>query len=184
VAWGEEVQAQVVSAAHRVAWDTASEDTGSWIHAFIAERSLSKKLGILIRKCKNEDEGSQGIAQFIAHEPRERLAAFALAVYPAMVMGKLPIGADGVNDLGKIASTILSVDGVINWQERICSSGTDHPEVERFYHVINRVKGARAERAKQFFNWCLVEEVVPENPAALEAEIERCVNHLKRKKLV
>ena len=59
-----------------------------------------------------------------------------------------------------------------------------HPEVERFYNVINKVKGARGERAKQFFNWCLVEEVVPEDPAALEAEIERCVNYLKRKKLV
>ena len=184
VAWGEEVPAQVISAVHRAAWDTASEDSGSWIHAFIAEKSLSKKLGILIRKCKHKDQGSQGIAQFIAHEPRERVAAFALAVYPAMVLGKLPIGADGINDLGKIASTLLTVDGEINWQERVHQSGTAHPELERFYNVINKVKGARAERAKQFFNWCLVEEVVPEDPAALEAEIERCVNYLKRKKLV
>jgi hypothetical protein len=96
----------------------------------------------------------------------------------------LSIGADGVNDLGKIASTILSVDGEINWQERTHLSNTVHPEFERFYHVINKVKGARGERAKQFFNWCLVEEVVPENPAELEAEIERCVNYLKRQKLV
>ena len=100
-------------------------------------------------------------------------------------MEKLPIGADGVNDLGKIASTILSVNGEVNWQERSYRpSNSAHPEVERFYHVINKVKGARFERAKQYFNWCLVEEVVPEDPAAIEAEIERCVNYLKRKKLV
>ncbi len=100
VAWGEEVGSEIVSAAHRAAWNTASKDEGSWIHAFMAQASLPKKLRILLNQCRNGDEGTQAIAQFIAAEPRERAAALSFALYPAAVMEKLPIGADGVNDLG------------------------------------------------------------------------------------
>jgi MoxR-like ATPase len=184
VAWGVEVEAEIISAAHRAAWNTASEDEGSWIHAFMAESLLPKKLSILLNKCQNRDESTQAIAQFIASEPRERVAALAFALYPAAVMEKLPIGADGVNDLGKIATPILSVDGEVSWQERLNQSQNQHPEFDRFTRVIGKRRGGQRERAKQFFNWCLVEKVNPENPDVLEDEIESCVRMLKRRGLV
>lgn len=184
VAWGEEVRKEVLSAAHRAAWDTASEAEGNWIHAFMAEHSLAKKISILLDQCKNLDEGTQAIAQFIASEPRDRVAALAFAIYPAAVMEKLPIGTDGVNDLGKIATPVLSVDGEISWQERRSESNTHHPDIDRFIRVIGKKRGGRGERAKQFFNWCLVEQLSPENPAVLEKEIEACVNLLKVRGLV
>ena len=48
VAWGEKVKPAVVNAAHRVAWDSATEK-GAWIHAFMAEKSLPEKLKRLPR---------------------------------------------------------------------------------------------------------------------------------------
>jgi len=183
VAWGEEVKKAVVGAAHRVAWDTASK-SGAWVHAFMAENSLSKKLKILLEKCKNDDEGTQAVAQFIASESRERAAAFAFATCLAAVQGKLPIGSEGVNDLSKVASPALTVDGEISWQERLNANGTKHPEFERFVKVTQKLRAARRERAQQFFNWCLVSDVKPENPAAIEKEINECVKLLAARGLV
>jgi len=184
VAWGEEVIKEVLSAAHHAAWDTASEAEGSWIHAFMAERSLRKKLRILLDQCQNADEGTQAISQFFATESKYRAAALAFAIYPAAVMEKLPIGTEGVNDLGKVATPILSVDGEINWQERRSQSHTRHPDFERFVRVIDKRRGGRRERAKQFFYWCLAERVSPENPSVLEEEIDSCVKLLKERGLI
>lgn len=183
VAWGEEVREETLTAVHRAAWDTASEAEGNWIHAFMAEPSLNKKLCVLLDKCQNLDEGTQAIAQFIASEPKDRAAALAFAIYPAAVMEKLPIGMDGVNDLGKVATPILSVDGEVSWQERRSQSNTRHPDSDRFVRVINKRKEGRRERAMQFFHWCLVEQVSPENPDAIEDEIESCVKILKMRGL-
>ena len=146
-----------------------------WIHSFMAERDLDRKLGILIKRCRDPDAGSQAVAQLLASEPQERAAAFAFATYPAAACGKLPIGAEGTNDLGKVATPILSVDGTINWQERLSKSGTAHPEMERFAEVVGKLKGGRAERARQFFNWCVVERVVVRDPISLERELNNCV---------
>ena len=175
VAWGVQPRAEVVAAAHRAGWDYALRNEERWIHSFMAERDLDRKLGILIERCRDPDAGSQAVAQLLASEPRERAAAFAFATYPAAASGKLPIGAEGTNDLGKVATPILSVDGTIHWQERLNASGTVHPEIERFAEVIGKLTGGRAERARQFFNWCVVERVVVRDPASLERELDNCV---------
>ena len=36
----------------------------------------------------------QAIAQFLASEPRDRAAAMAYALYPAALMGTLPLGPE------------------------------------------------------------------------------------------
>jgi len=184
IAWGEEISTEVIAAAHRAAWDTASASDGAWVHTFMAEETLEGKLEILIGKCRNPDEGTQAIAQLIASEPAEKSAALAFAIYPAAVMGKLCVGVDAINDLGKIAAPVLSVDGTISWQERTNVSRSQHPEFTRFARVIGKRQGARRERAKQFFNWCLVEQIIPEDPDLLEQEIDACVKLLKKNKLV
>ena len=175
VAWGVQPRMEAVAAAHRAAWDYAARNDERWIHSFMAERDLDRKLGILIKSCRDPDAGSQAVAQLLASEPQDRAAAFAFATYPAAACGKLPIGAEGTNDLGKVATPILSVDGTINWQERLSKSGTVHPEMERFAEVIGKLKGGRAERARQFFDWCVVAEVVVPDPAGLERELNNCV---------
>ena len=43
------------------------------------------------------------------------------------------------------------------------------------------MKGARAERAHQFFSWCMVSKLQPAKPADLEREIEACVEVLRKR---
>jgi len=181
--WGATVGAEVVAAAHRLAWDTASQAPDRWIHAFLAEPKLPKKLALLLDECRDPDAGSQAVAQLLAAEPPERAGAFAFASYPAAAMGRLPVGADGVNDLAALAGPMLSVDGEIRWQERRNQQNTRHPQFERLAEASGRLRGARRERARQFFSWCLVEKMDPVDPVALEAEIHACVQLLKRRGL-
>jgi hypothetical protein len=51
--------------------------------------------------------------------------------------------------------------------------------VERFAAVIGKLKDARAERARQFFDWCVVAQVVVRDPTSLENEIDNCVKRIK-----
>lgn len=183
VAWGEQVKPAVVNAAHRVAWDSAAEKS-AWIHAFMAEKSLSKKLKRLLEQCKNPDEGTQAIAQLIATESKERVAAFAFATCMAAVMGKLPVGTEGVNDLSRVATPVLVVNGEVSWSERLSQQDTLHPEFERFVQVTSKLSAGRRERAQQFFNWCLVEDVRPADPVAIERGINACVKLLVDRGLV
>ena len=181
--WGAEISKETVSAAHRLAWDSGFSSGERWIHQFHAEKSLAKKLGILIDNCSNPDRGTEAVAQMLSSEPKVRSAAFAFAVYPAAAAGKLNIGAEGANDLGKIATPILSVDGEISWQERQAQSGTKHPDFDRFARVLSILdqKSGRFERAQQFFDWCLVERVNLEDPIGIEEEINACVTLLGKK---
>jgi MoxR-like ATPase len=181
--WGQSVTREAVAAAHRLAWDSAMATERRWLHAFMAEGSLVRKLEILLDQCRSKDAGSQAIAQFVAAETKSRASAFAFAIYPATAQGKLPIGAEGANDLGKVATPLYTVDGEIRWQERQSDSGTRHPDFVRYANILSSLKGGRAERAKQFFNACLVLDLTIEQPKLLEAEIEDCVSLLKTRGL-
>ncbi len=177
--WGVTPPAETVAAAHRAAWDSSRNTENAWVHRFISEPSLSSKLQILIDNCKNQDAGSQALAQLFTLETKLRAAAFAFIVYPAAASGHLPIGAEGVNDLGKVAASILSVEGEVSWQERMSESGTKHPDMANISKALAPLKGGRAERAKQFFSWALVEKCSTPEPAQIEGEINACVGVLK-----
>ena len=86
-----------------------------------------------------------------------------------------------IDDLAKVAAPILSVEGQISWSERFGETNTSHPEIARIAKALAGLKGARGERAKQFFAWCLVEQLQPANPAELERQIEACVNVLRER---
>ncbi len=177
-AWGVSPAKAVVIAAHRAAWDQAYSKASAWIHAFLAEHSIEKKLAILIEKCRSRDEGSQAIAQLIASETTERAHAFAFAVYPAALSGKLWIGAEGIHDLARLATGMYTVNGEISWQESLHRNGSTHPEIVAITQVLSPLRGARRERAEQFFNWCLVNRLVVADPNKLEADIHKSVLQL------
>jgi MoxR-like ATPase len=181
--WGITPAPAALAAAHRAAWDVANATAKRWLHDFMAESRLAHKLGILLDDCDSSDAGSQAVAQLLATEPPERAAAFAFSVYPAAALRRLPIGAEGVNDLGKLASSMLSVKGEITWAERLGDKNTQHPEIARYARVLAPLKGGRLERASQLFNAFLVKKIVPPDPAAIEAEVDACVALLKEKGL-
>jgi MoxR-like ATPase len=182
--WGEQPSAEAIAAAHRAAWDSASSASEAWVHSFLTEARLDRKLGLLLDHAGSADAGSQAIAQCLAAESKERAGAFAYALYPAAALGRLPIGAEGVNDLAKVAAPILSVEGEVSWSERWNEKNTSHPEIARIAKALAGLQGARAERAYQFFTWCMVEKVQPAKPAELERQIEACVEVLRVRGLV
>ncbi|AKU11257.1 ATPase [Azoarcus sp. CIB] len=181
--WGVAVAEEVLAAAHRVAWESATPGETHWIHRFLAERSLPRKLSILLDECRDPDAGTQAVSQLIAVAPREQSAAFAFAVYPAAAMGKLPIGPEGVNDLARLASPLLTTEGLVSWQERLNQQNSEHGDLSRYVRILSDLQGARYERAQQFFNACVVQHLVVGEPGALEKEIEGCVQEIRRRGL-
>ena len=174
-AWGEAPEKAKIVAAHRMGWDALSLDgDGKWIHDFHVEKDLAKKAAILMKDCPGEDAGTLVIEQLLANETPERAAAFAFAAFPAAVAGRLPVGAESVNDLGRIAQDLLTVEGEISWSERLASPGTGHPEFERIAPVLAKLKRARKERATQFFYWCLLNKIVLDDPVEAEDQLHRC----------
>lgn len=170
------VKAETVHAAHRLAWDSSClAGDRLWIHEFHMERSIAKKIAKLIRGCPSRDAGTTAVCQCLSSEPPERAAVLAFALYPAAVARNLPIGAEGINDLGKIAQSILTVDAEISWQERNSESGTKHPDFATLVPIVEKLSGARRERARQLFYWSIAAGVKLAHPEALEAELERSV---------
>jgi hypothetical protein len=163
-------------AAHRLAWDAVMlTGVEQWVHRFHLEHSLAGKVRLLRDTCLGLDAGTLAVEQLLASESKERSAAFALAVYPGAVDGKLAIGAEGINDLGRLATQVMDVDGEINWRERLSENSTIAPEYARIATVLKRLNGARLERATQLFYWCLTNRISVENPREFESEFHASV---------
>jgi MoxR-like ATPase len=171
----------IQDAAHRLAWEAASKSETRWVDMMFAEVKLERKLDVLLKHCPSPDDGTQAVAQILASEAADRAAAFAFVLYPAAAMGKLPVGPEGANDLGRLATPILTIDAEVTWTERGSVQAQHHPAYNEFAGVIGSLNGARAERARQFFSWCLVEKVTVTDPAGLEKQMNACVTLLKKK---
>jgi MoxR-like ATPase len=175
--WGAQPSDAVIAAAHRAAWDGSRESAHAWVHRLLAEPSASRQLAILLAQCPSPDAGAQAVAQLLAGPDPVARSVFAFTTYPAAAAGRLPIGAEGVNDLGKIAGAIYAVDGVITWEENPIQKR--HPGLAAMARVLDGLEGARRERALQFFNWALAGNVAIADPGAAEREIHACVTLLK-----
>jgi MoxR-like ATPase len=181
--WGHSVDPAVRNAAHAAAWDAAQPLAGAWIHGFLAEPHLGRKLELLLAQCTDPDEGSQAVAQLIATERADRAAAFAYASYPAALAGGLPIGAEGVNDLARLAVPLLEAEGEVMWRERPDRKSPQHPAIVVAARALEALTGPRRRRAEQFFKACCVRDVpvaaTAEAVRELEAEIDDCVTRLR-----
>jgi len=182
--WGQAIEPAVIAAAHRAAWEATREQGGAWIHAFLAEPRLERKLELLLTRCIDTDEGSQAVAQLIANEKPDRAAAFAFAVYPAALAGQLSIGAEGVNDLAKLAVPLMDVEGEIAWQERLSEKGTSHPSIAQITKVLAPLRDGRHARARQFLLACLVRGISIPSATELEQQLDTCVNLIRERGLV
>jgi len=181
--WGQTVEPAVIAAAHRAGWDASREDAGAWIHGFLAEQSLPRKLSLLLANCSDPDEGSQAVAQLIAIESPDRAAAFAFVTYAAALGGTLPIGAEGVNDLAKLAVPLLDAEGELSWQERLSEQGTSHPVIAEIGKVLAPLHDTRLARARQFLTACVVRGIALPSPALLEPQLHECVSLIRARGL-
>ena len=174
-AWGATPDADQVAAAHRLAWGaTLLQGADRWLHLFHLEHALDRKARLLLESCPDADTGTLAVEQLLANESKERAAAFALAAFPAAVSGRLPIGAEGVNDLGRFAQPLLTINGEISWQERLSERATTHPEVAAYAPVLARLGAGRRERAQQLFSYLIVERHKVADPRAFEREFHQC----------
>jgi MoxR-like ATPase len=181
-AWGEEPAKEVVAAAHRLAWDSAMLiGRKKWVHDFHLENNLARKAALLFDCCPDADTASMAVAQALSREKKERAAAFAFTLYPAAIAGHLKIGAEGVQDLARLAGEVLSISTEISWQERISDKNTSHPELVRIQRLLDGLEGARQERARQLLYWCVANKIVPASPEQLEADLQACVEAVRER---
>jgi MoxR-like ATPase len=179
-AWGAGPANETVRAIHRSAWDSVSlSGKEKWLNRFHLERKLSGKIKRLVSSCPDPDTGTLALTQLLANEPKERAALFAYALYPAAIKGMIPIGTEGISELAKTANLVHSVDGAVSWRGRPSQHHKENPEFMRLGKALSPLSGKRRERAGQFFNYLLVEDISVASPQALEEELERCVQHLQ-----
>ena len=175
-AWGETVNLDAVRAAHELAWNGSMlEGPALWLYRLHLEPTLDGKATLLMRHCPDRDSGSIAVEQLLANETKARAAAFALAAFPAAVAGRLPVGAEAVNDLGRAAQPLLTVSGDVTWQERYSDQNTTHPELTRYGQVLAQLTDARRKRAEQLFSYCAVQRLDVPDADAFEQEFNRCL---------
>ncbi len=174
-AWGVTVDPSVVTLTHRVAWDASmTTEQRKWIERFHLEHNLSEKVRLLMEQCPDPDTATQAICEFLARGPRDRVTAFAFALYP-WATGFPAIGREALNDIGRIAQPVLSLNGELRWQERAAEERSTHPAMARFARVLGKLNGARHARAKQFLTYCAINAIEVPDPDAVEEELQQCI---------
>ncbi|MEP6755362.1 MAG: MoxR family ATPase [Chthonomonadales bacterium] len=188
IAWGKAPPVEVVRAAHNLAWDY-SMHTGreQWVYRFHIERDLAKKVELLRDTCPDPDTASTAVSQLLVRETKVRAAAFAFAIFPARVTGRLALSSEGVNVIGKLAGEILTVNGYLTagmckGRKFTCSPEELHPNREfgRLHRYIHGLPAARYERALQLFYWCTMNNVEVKDPGQLERDLNKMVIVLNR----
>jgi len=180
MAWGVTPRKEHIHAAHQMAWQTIHSDKKiQWLNRFHLERSISKKIKLLVETCPDRDTGTLAVTQTLSRASKKNAAAFAFALFGQALGDRLPIGKEAVNELGKIAGDILDLEGEIQWQERLSDINTTHPEYTRFAGVLAGLSGKRQERAKQLFYYLLVKKIVLDSPEEYEKEFDRCIAVLR-----
>jgi MoxR-like ATPase len=180
-AWGQTPDETTIHSAHRVAWDSAfSQGHEKWLNAFLLEPSLPKRVTKLLYEVPDPDTGTLAVIRTLANEPPERQALFALALYPmTFECAHGPIGREGINELGKVCSKIIDIDGKISWQERLSDSNTQHPQHALLSRTLIRLKGKRRDRATQLFYYLLASNITIEKPDAFEKEFNQCITAIR-----
>ena len=181
LAWGQAPDETIIHSAHRAAWDAVfSEGREKWLNAVLLESSLAKRIKKVLHEAPDPDTGTLAITRTLATEPPERQALFAFALYPVTLeYPDGPIGREGINELGKICSQIVEVDGEINWQERNATRDTKHPQHALLSHTLIQLKGKRRERATQLFNYLLANSMAIQRPETYEKEFNQCINAIR-----
>ncbi len=179
-AWGIVPNPEIIKAAHKIAWDTSQQDCNAqWLNKFHIERELAGKVRKLFEDNPGHDTCTIAVTQFLAQAPMENAAAFAFAVYPLSLQGKVPVGQEGINEMGKIAAKIVNVQGEMKWEERTKEKDTTHPEYGRVSQVLATLTGKRRERATQLFYYLLVNNITVDDPVKYEREFDKCITVLR-----
>lgn len=179
-AWGANLSSEHILAAHRVAWDsTFLSGKAAWLNQLLTEQSLPKLVRRLLREVPDADTGSIAVSQCLSQSGADRKAAFAFALYPAALEGRLPIGREGINELARTAAKIVDVSGKLHWNVPRSKQPRGNPEWVRLSAALKNRRGKRRERAEQLFNYLLVKKINIEDPTAYEEEFNQCIAEVR-----
>jgi MoxR-like ATPase len=185
-ATGVKVEKAVVLAAHRVAWESSCTDKeDQWLHEFHWKKNIDEKVSFLLGTSQCPDTGTVAVAQFLATASKAEAAAFSASLYPAMCHDPSHIlGEEGVQDLGKIAQKVFSVDKVLTWRDGkkipyLPPGGgryeENHKDFSPLHRFLGGLRGQRKKRAKQLFYYLLTEGMLPDDLEAFEERFHQCV---------
>lgn len=179
-ATAEPFEETVLEAAHQAAWSQLDLSvTDRWLFEFHRLTNLADQVTSLLSKCPDPDTGTVAVTQFVAHQHKVRAAAFALAVFPALLAEPdLPVGIEGVHELGQIAAPALHMAGETRFysrdfpyagsKERFATAV--HPEWVRLQETLKPLSGYRLERARQWLGYVFVHNLP--NPETVLTEPE------------
>ena len=122
----------------------------------------------LLREVPDADTGSIAVSQCLSQSGADRKAAFAFALYPAALEGRLPIGREGINELARTAAKIVDVSGRLYWNAPHSKQTRGNPEWVRLSAALKNRRGKRRERAEQLFNHLLVKKINIEETIEIE----------------
>jgi MoxR-like ATPase len=177
-AWGATPDADKVAAAHRLAWDaTMLQGRDRWLHHFHLQRPLDRKAQLLLDACPDPDTGTWPSSNCWQTSRRSAPRRSRSQRIPRPLRGHLPIGAEAVNDLGRIAQPMLTGRTARSAGRSVLSEqDTTHPELASYATVLQRSQAPRAaKRAQQLLYYCLVNKLTVAKPRELEQEFHRCV---------
>lgn len=179
--WGFYPDELKIEFAYEEAFMIIDKGFEDWYLKFKYSKSLTKKLKIFLTNCKDKDIGGQVICTALNKLPEHEAVAFAFVIIPAAALGKLPINDEGVNQIGKIAMKVCSLEDCKNSvdEDELDSVSTDR-RIQKIIDHLNTIDdNNRKVRSQQFLSYALSINLEIEKAISLIDEIEECITILK-----
>lgn len=177
-AWKDDVPGHVIDSVHaetiRLAF--AGSPGELWASEFLLAPTAGERLRLLFDYDAVRDEKSLAVIQMLAREGRAGAAVFAFCAWPLLIHTDI-LNEEAMNELSLIAKGVMSIEGELNWRERMSEKNTVHPswsECMSFLKRLPRKDKHRASRARQLFLYLLVNGEPVVEPAILEQELNSC----------
>jgi len=178
----------VLQAAHRMAYSACGHDAkANWLLRF-HQATLPTKAEMLLQ-APTPDAGTQAVNDLLSHANGAQQAAFAIAVYPALLSLPTPVvGAEGLHDLGLIAKRHVHHDAQHRFSLPGATGSGDKPGVvpilaasfhakltpERRARLEHLLKGLILDKVQ------VAEAALPQLEAELESCWQVCARHLQQ----
>jgi MoxR-like ATPase len=147
-----------------------------WTMKFRLSPTLADKAIMLLGDDVDRDVKSIAVMQLLSAESPGRAEAFAIATAPALL--KLEsLNTDTLQEVIKLASDIMEINGTLQWNEQCNLPKQDHPAWAACQEVLENLdakKRHRNNRARQLFLYLILKHRQVPDPGSLEIELDAC----------
>ena len=180
-AWGQSIQPEVIRGVHRTAWDAAF-DSGdeAWLNQVLIEPRLHLRVRQILTKAPSANLAGIAVIQTIHQLPEPESLAFAFALYPAALEGRLGLSREGIQALAKRCHHLVDVKGEIKWRASE-GSKVPHGRVVDIKKALSRCRGGRRTRGQQLLYGLLIDNKLPRELTSLEQAFHDCVLEVRKR---